>query len=342
MSWFFMDTFFALSGLLIAGILLDSLHRPDYYRIYYTRRTLRIFPVYYCVIATLILGMALWNGGAAYQEFTQRMASPLWFFVYLGNFPIAFTGQWAPADSFSPLWSLQLEEQFYLLFPLAVRRLKLKTLSRILWWVVFLSPALRALLFWWNPHNAHMQYVLLPCHAEGLALGALIAIRFRTGPWDLDKRRLTVATFSLLAVSIATAACSGYTWNRPFNRTLGYSLSSMASASLLLWLICFRQSPRTRWFRSGLIQYVGKISYGAYLMHVPSRAVLDFLLRRLGWSVAPDNLLMVPVYAAVAIGCASLSWHLLERPLLRLKDLWAPTNAPEPTPAVQIAVARPD
>jgi peptidoglycan/LPS O-acetylase OafA/YrhL len=320
MGWIAMDSFFVLSGFLIAGILLDSRHRPDYYRTYYVRRTLRIFPVYYSTIGVLILGMALWHGGAAYREFTRELASPLWFFAYCGNFLFAFAGRWAPVEAFSPLWSLQIEEQFYLLFPFLIRRLKLETLARILLGVVFFSPVARLVLYWWDPHNPYLQYVLLPCRAEGLALGALIAVRFRMGPWEIDKRRLTRLAFPLLAFALGAAALGGFTWRSPFNRTLGYFVSSVACGGLLLWLVRFRRSRATGWLRSAPFQYVGKISYGAYVLHVPVHQAVRAVFH------TPDNLLMVPVYVALSIGAAAVSWQLLEGPLLNMKDRLAPPS----------------
>jgi peptidoglycan/LPS O-acetylase OafA/YrhL len=335
MSWIAMDAFFVLSGFLIAGILLDTRHRTDYYSTYYVRRTLRIFPIYYCVMIALIAGMALWHGGEPYAEFTRVMGSPLWFLFYMGNISIALAGCWAPVEAFSPLWSLQVEEQFYLLLPLAIRRVRLETLYRILWLVVFLSPVVRLFLFWWNPGNPFLQYVLLPCRAEGLALGALLAVRFRMGPWNIGKRRLTGLTLVLLAAAPAAAALGGYTWNRPFNRTLGYFLSSVACASVLLWLIQFRNSRATRLLRSRPLVYLGKISYGAYVLHVPVREAVAFALRNLSWHLPGGDLLRVPLCVGLSIASASLSWYILEGPLMRLKDKLVPLGASASAPSRQ-------
>jgi peptidoglycan/LPS O-acetylase OafA/YrhL len=341
LAWIAMDSFFVLSGFLIAGILLDARRKPDYYRSYYTRRSLRIFPLYYCVLTYLICASLLWRGGAYYRQLVTDWGSPAWFFVYLGNFTVAIAGSWPMiAPGLTPLWSLQVEEQFYLLIPLAIRRLRLATLSRILWVMVFLSPAIRVALFSWNPHNPYLQYVLLPCRMEGLALGALVAIRFRTRRWEVTtsrKARLTTLTLLLLA-----ATCVGSVWSNPsrldeeaaspFNRTVGYFLSSTACCCLLVWLIHFRGSRFTRWLRLRPVQYVGKISYGIYLLHMPVRTVVEFVWHALGWNLPSDALLKFGAVFVLSIASASVSWYFLERPLLRLKDRWAPVVSPARKP----------
>ena len=91
-AWVAMDSFFVLSGFLIAGILLDTRERADYYRSYYVRRSLRILPLYYCVLVYLICVATLWKGGEQYRHLVGEWGSPVWFFVYLGNFTTAAAG----------------------------------------------------------------------------------------------------------------------------------------------------------------------------------------------------------------------------------------------------------
>jgi len=340
LAWIAMDSFFVLSGFLIAGILFDTRERPDYYRSYYVRRSLRILPLYYCVLVYLTCVATLWKGGEQYRHLVEEWGSPVSFFAYLGNFTTAAAGVWPTVvPGLSPLWSLQVEEQFYLLFPLAIRRLPPATLSRALWVVVFLSPALRVGLFALNPDNLYWQYVLLPCRMEGLALGALIAIRFRQRPWEIKKGWLTALTIVLLA-----ATCFASVWSNPartdeefaspFNRTVGYLLSSVGCASALLWLIHFRGSRVTGWLRMSPVQYLGKISYGVYLLHIPARTAAHSLRHALGLTLPRDGLVMFLAVTALTIAAASASWYFLERPLLSLKDRFAPVRPAEPGAAM--------
>lgn len=319
LAWSLMDSFFVLSGFLITGILLDSRSRPDYYRSFYTRRALRILPVYYLLITVLLGGSLL---GEGYRETSRTWGSPWWFFVYLGNIPTALTGVWPQAarGSFIPLWSLQIEEQFYLLFPLLVHRLQMKTLLRVLLGLACLSPILRIVIYWLDPANTPVQYVFLPCRMEGFALGAWIAIRFRQKPWHIPKGRLTLMTIVWVTVTGLSGAWGGYEHIRPFNRTLGFLISPIAWAHVVLWLIVFRGSRLTACLRLAPVQHVGKVSYGGYLFHWPIAAVVTAVSAALGIkALGQGHTKVIVVYALTLIG-ASLSWRFFESPILRLKD----------------------
>jgi peptidoglycan/LPS O-acetylase OafA/YrhL len=324
LSWILMDCFFVLSGFLIAGILLDSRSRSDYYRAFYTRRALRILPIYYVVIAVFTWGTIFHGVGDLYGGNTalHKWASPWWYFVYLGNLPPAITGTTpiAARGSFGPLWSLQIEEQFYLLFPILVHRLKLQTLARTLLGLVCLSPLLRIALYWLYPTNTLVQYVLLPCRMEGLALGSLIAIRFRMGPWDLSNRKLTLMAIALVAITCIGGAWDGYVSTRPFNRTIGFLISPIACSSVLLWLIRFRGSQLTACMRFSPLQHLAKISYAAYLFHWPIGAALVPISAALGVGALGHGYLKVVTVFMLTVILASLSWRFFEGPLFRLKE----------------------
>jgi peptidoglycan/LPS O-acetylase OafA/YrhL len=329
-SWILMDSFFVLSGFLIAGILLDTRSRPDYYRNFFCRRALRILPVYYLLITVLTCGSILRESGHLYPGVPYRWGSPWWFFVYLGNVPMAITGRGPTAmgGSFKVLWSLQIEEQFYLLFPLLVHRLKLQTLARVLLGVVCFSPLLRIVLYWLYPDNTSVQYVSLPCRMDGLALGALVAVRFRIGPWDLPKGRLTLVTVTLVAITCLSSAWGGYAFYTPFNRTVGYSISSIACAFVLIWLVRFRGSRLTACLRLSPVRHLSNISYGAYLFHIPVAAVLMPISAALGMKALSQGYLRVVSVFVLTVVVASLSWRFFESPLLRLKEKLFPSQSP--------------
>jgi peptidoglycan/LPS O-acetylase OafA/YrhL len=340
LGWIAMDAFFVLSGFLITGILVDTRARADYFRNYYTRRSLRIFPLYYVVLLAILVLTYVSQGshGAENATFAHQYGSPVWFYFYLGNFKIAQAGAWPSIPSYAPLWSLQIEEQFYLLLPLAVRWMRLDHLSRLLWCMVFLSPVFRVLFFLHNPTNPFPEFVLLPCHMEGLALGALIAIRFRTGPWPIQRGRLAALTAGLL-LAISAASFAGkpvlpdQVWSSPFNLVAGISFSSLACASLVLSLIVFRGSWYTRVLRIAPIAYIAQISYGIYLLHRLAPRFLRWS-GRLGihWKTpyGADSFLGL---VALSVALATLSWYLFERPLMRLKDRIAPSHQPDRLPA---------
>jgi len=337
LGWIAMDAFFVLSGFLITGILVDSRSRPDYFRNYYIRRSLRILPLYYCVLVAGILILKSGIGQIDYASFVRQWGSPGWFFVYLGNFRTTYMGHTAPASYFAVLWSLQIEEQFYLLFPLLVRFVRLDHLSRLLWCLVIISPLCRLFFFLWMPDNLVVQMALLPCRMEGLALGALIAIRFRSGPWKISKPRLTCLTLGLLFVT-----CLGSIMSKPplsestFVRLIGYSLSSFACASLVVWLIVFRGSRYTRLLRTRAVGYFATISYGIYLL----QALVATVTLRWMWPDVEARTfcsLRFVVLSGLSILAASISWYGFERPLARLKDRLAPIRLPGGNTQIEVS-----
>jgi peptidoglycan/LPS O-acetylase OafA/YrhL len=303
MGWIAMDSFFVLSGFLITGILIDSRNKPDYYRTYYRRRALRIFPLYYVVLALLIFQIRFRHGGVEYKYLIEHWGSPAWFLFYLGNIKTAIVNSWTHVLGFSPLWSLQIEEQFYLLFPFAVMWLRLENLRRLLLAAVCISPLVRVLFYLWHPGNPFLQYVLLPSRFDGLALGGLIAIRYRMGPWKIPKLGLPVLGLVL-----------------PFNRLAGYSISSFGCACLVLWLIQNRGSSYLGWLRLAPVQYIGKISYGIYLLHLIALGTINGLAKHRFPILAQPGLVRFFALICLSITYASISWYVLERPLLKLKN----------------------
>ncbi|HVX66645.1 MAG TPA: acyltransferase, partial [Bryobacteraceae bacterium] len=327
-GWITMDLFFVMSGFLIAGILLDSRAKPDYYKNFYTRRALRIVPVYWAVVGSIVVLLTLWNG-PTYNRVAEEWGSAWWFVFYLGNIPTAINGTFmtAAGNCFTPLWSVQVEEQFYLLLPLLIHRLQPRVIARVLIGLACLSPLIRLAIYLGYPTNELVQYVSLPCRMEGFALGALIAVRFRLGPWDIPKRRLSIATVLVTAAWIAIALLGGIKNTTPFNRTAGYLVSSVASAHIVLWLIVHRGSNATAWLRSSPVQSIGKVSYGMYLMHWPIMAVLIEVADRLEWKALSDGTLKFPLVYALTFCCATLSWRYFENPILGLRERLRPAPA---------------
>ena len=266
-GWIGVDIFFVISGFLITGILLDSRGR-HYYRNFYVRRTLRIFPPYYALLTALIASMLLYRGGLHYQQMVEGWGSPAWLFLYLGNVKTAVTGVEPPAV-FVPLWSLHVEEQFYLLFPFIVHNASWKTLRRLLIAMIVGAPLLRIGLWWLAPEKELLQFMLLPCRMDGLALGGLIALRLRMGEWSISKAGLGAAIAVLFALSVAVFVAGGSVFNSPLQRTLGYSLLAMTFAGTVLWIVLFRGSRATNWLNTGPMQFIGLISYRPVLVSGP-------------------------------------------------------------------------
>jgi peptidoglycan/LPS O-acetylase OafA/YrhL len=321
-GWIGVDLFFVLSGFLITGILLDTREERLYYKNFYLRRTLRVFPLYYVVI---VIGLAIqiaWHN----ESIIHNIYESSWYSVYLGNIYIAFKNHGPLAGFLGPLWSLQIEEQFYLIFPFLVRKLRPKALFWMLVCVVVLSGPLRWSLYLLSPHRELLQYAALPCRMDGLALGALLALRVRMSQWRIRPATVALGAAGLLSGLFIYLSWGGYDWSTPRIRTFGYSIVALAFASVVLWVLRFRGGWQASWLRIAPLQYLGKISYGIYLL----QALIFVLVRKISthfginlfvegdWhSTTWTNFCLL---VAIIVLSASISWYFLERPISRLKD----------------------
>lgn len=320
MGWIGVDMFFVLSGFLITGILLDTRGESNYFKGFYARRTLRIFPLYYASLAAIVLVMTVTKHGVVYHDMVSNWGSPIWFFAYLGNVRAAMQGAWPRLDFFNPLWSLQVEEQFYLLYPLLVALCSTKHLKAVLSTIIILSPLLRVIVWYQFPNNPYINYVLLPCRMDGLAWGGLITVKLREGA-RLPKLYLSaiVATLGIIA-AVLFLSLSGYSWARPQNQVFGYSISAFAFAMLLVWTLSASRQSSAPWLRNRVLVYVGTISYGMYLLQMPSQMLAAAVLRVSGVSLDDNSLLLFGIRLCVTVAVSSVSFYVFERPIMNLKN----------------------
>ena len=171
-----------LSGCLIGGILMDA---RDHYRTFYTRRFFRIIQIYFAWITAYILLAGL-AGGKVRALSNSGVAPPLnlsvySYYLFFQNLHIAnlagLAGAW-----FGHLWSLAVEEQFYLLAPLVVRFVAPRKLPYVLTALIVCVPLLRTGLLLFASAPPSLVTVLMPCRADALAVGVLLA-----APWTKDK-----------------------------------------------------------------------------------------------------------------------------------------------------------
>src|SRR5258705_480060 len=172
------DLFFVLSGFLITGLLLDSKGGPHYFRNFYARRTLRIFPLYYTVLALLFLVLPLLVALPAPLEDARK--HQVWLWTYTTNFYIAAKASWWALTYVSHFWSLAIEEHFYLLWPLVVFSFRRETLERICLGVIGVALVLRIALSLAGISELSIS-VLTPCRGDGLCVGGLLPTVGRGG-----------------------------------------------------------------------------------------------------------------------------------------------------------------
>jgi peptidoglycan/LPS O-acetylase OafA/YrhL len=332
------ELFFVLSGFLITGILYDASNKPHYFRNFYMRRLLRIFPLYYGVLVLVFFVAPLIPPlrGPTLDYLVDRQA---WAWLYAVNIYIAKQGDW----SFSYLehfWTLAVEEHFYLFWPLVVFFLARRPRTLI---AMSLGTALCAMLArltgslmglsWWT------TYVLTPCRLDGLALGAFLAVMARQ-PGGPD--RLVRALPWLVAV-VGTLLAFTFAWTRLVSREglelvlpIRAALILTLLACLLVWaLIAPERSATSRFFRSRFMVFLGTYSYGLYVYHhfvsyFLSSNSTEFELAQWIGSHGAAVALQATLGASASLAVAYLSYEFFEKRFLRLKRLFETANEPSP------------
>jgi peptidoglycan/LPS O-acetylase OafA/YrhL len=318
-GWMGVDLFFVLSGYLITGILLDTVNRKHYYQNFIIRRTLRIFPLYYLCLALFTIATRL--ADHLQWETMQTWGGVGWFFAYLGNIRLAWMNAMPPVFSFAPLWSLQVEEQFYLLYPLIVLFLSHLRLRQLLVTCVVVAPLLRSFLMFFVTGSGGARYVLTPCRMDSLALGGLVALLVRS-PLAHILTLSQVRTGALVIGSVVSfCAIISTDWGSPIMSSVGYTAIGITSALLLIMVVLWPANMLAKWLRWRPLVYTGQIAYGLYLLHGPSSWVArSFIGWLTGTAIKGHSALSVPVTFVSAFIAAGLSWRFFESPILSLKD----------------------
>ena len=340
MGWIGVDLFFVLSGFLITGILIDSRGSQGYFRRFYARRTLRIFPLYY---AFVFLALVVWPrlSGSALTSWRDELT----FFAYGSNILFAFVGWEGMPGHTTHLWSLAVEEQFYLLWPLVVFGVAPQRLGRICVVLITAAWASRAALGYVFPDGI-AGYALLPARMDALAMGSLLAVAVREPGWQDRLRRWALpATAIAVSLLVATAALSPELRSDegPFPplalhvQLLAYPAFDLLALALVGGCVVTFAEGRRSILEAGWLRAFGRYSYALYLLHIPLRNLFynsifpGGRLPSLLGSVLLTQVLVILVGIAVTYVLALVSWYAFERHFLRLKsrfDWRAPAAAP--------------
>ena len=308
-GWMGVDLFFVLSGFLITGILLDThgARSRFYYGGFYGRRVLRIVPAFLALMVALVVAPAL-TGQSSATHGLFVMHEP-WYWAFLANGLIAFYGWGGVIPQTAPLWSLAVEEQFYLIWPSVVRRITTRGIVRLGIALIALASIARLVLALYGV-NGNTLYVSMPTRADLLAWGALLAALVRTPNGVSVIRRLLWP--ALAGASVVVAAVVLREWSPFFsNRAMviaGYPAIAVSAACLVAIAIVYDPPVlRLSWLRG-----IGKVSYGFYLWHMTAIAVLVQLLPH-------PSAWLIPLAFLLSLVPTLISWYLIERPALSLK-----------------------
>jgi peptidoglycan/LPS O-acetylase OafA/YrhL len=341
------DLFFVLSGFLITGILVEARTKPDYFRNFYVRRVLRIFPLYYGVLAVLffVLPHIPALRGSTLDTLRQHQS---WAWLYGVNVYSAVRGDWA-LPFIDHFWSLAVEEHFYLVWPFVVWALaprpKVLLVTSL---AVAVSALLARMVCAGLGVGEHALYVLTPFRLDGLALGSFLAVLARR-PGGVDA---ILRALPRVAVTAVVLFLCRFVWSRtagtfgPVLLQVRESLVVVLLACLLVWALTAPPRARVaRVFASPVMVFLGTYSYGLYVYHhffsyyFSSRHTEFALAAHLGGSHAAAVVVQATVGLLASVLLAYASYQLYEKRFLALKEKFSSGRAvPAVPPAREPAV----
>ena len=315
------DCFFVLSGYLITAILLAHRGDPHYFFNFYARRALRIWPIYYLTLLPVLLG---YHFMPTYYPINTGII--LQYLTYTQNIQhIWFDSADRAIRAYSHTWTLAIEEQFYMLWPLIVRTFTRRRLAVLSMAIAAGSVGLRGLGMSWD---------VLPARCDGFALGSLLALIMSRPCPSPASRKMRLRVMVISAV-IAGAAIALSLWGpREMSNFLGpnrfprWDNSVIGPFSALFFgligiVILNADRKWLAFLRWRLLVYLGCISYGLYLYHIPVMFAVEAVCRMLGGGHTLDAsrpLFRSVIELTVSILVASLSWRYIEKPILGLKN----------------------
>ncbi|MDB4989423.1 MAG: oatA 2 [Myxococcaceae bacterium] len=335
------DLFFVVSGYLITGILWDSRASAGYLRTFFARRTLRIFPLYYAFVFALVVVAPLFAPDN--PKLREISDGQLWLWTYTSNIAVAIKNTW-PFNAANHLWSLAVEEQFYLVWPLLVWRTRRETLVRLCFALTALAMFVRWLLIAKFPGHDLGSYTLTVCRLDDLLLGAALALEGRAPssqprPWAKAARLLALPA-GLVALAVMygvgqSESPAGHATTTPLSDVFVPTLWAVAFSGLVS--LSLLDTRAQRWFSHPALRFFGRYSYGMYLFHFPMHPLFERLvpLHSFG-SPALGVLVFTAVGVALTTAVAWISFHAYEARFLALK---ARFPAPEAQVAASLAAA---
>ncbi len=303
-GWTGVNLFFTLSGFLITGNLINSDGKPNFYSHFYIRRALRIFPAYFLIL--IVLGITL----TASLNYLAVSA------IFLANWPkLLLHGSFVV---YPVLWSLAVEEQFYLAWPWLYRRLRRDALLLLCVALILLCPVLRGVTITASEVDIFSKTFMI---GDNLALGAAIAILCRSR--RLSLRALVWIGTALICIPglvlIILSSAGSTPKGDSLGASLGYSMLELFTGGLLiLMLYAYRARPVQKGL--GFLLFFGEISYGLYLVHMLCWMLYDRYFGDAYLIHAGALLLRFVVANGVAVLLATLSKRYFENPIMRLKE----------------------
>ena len=325
-GWTGVDLFFVLSGYLITGVLLETRGHRGYWTSFFLRRSVRIFPLYYATLFAVFCFIpgVLWIVSASetmQAPFATVREDQLWYWAYAQNWLFAWKQAWPTAIPIKHFWSLAIEEQFYLVWPFLVAWLGRRQLA----WLcvalgVFSVTARTCLLL--QGVTPMVVFVMTLTRLDGLCMGALLAILIRNEAWRV---RFAPLLLPATVMAVLGLVCLDHVWPVMASESFAaYSAGHFLLALTFALLIGAAQyaSPRSlpaRTLSNPVLVLFGKYSYAIYVFH----KFVYLGITHLDWSGVSESVRGWLIFATTvgsSLLAARISWVLLERPCLSLKQ----------------------
>lgn len=318
--------FFVLSGFLITGILLSAIERSRgagqplslTLKHFYIRRFYRIFPPYYLA---LLVAFAF--------NLNQWREYAIWLLGFAGNFYMAIHDK--GMESYSPYWSVAVEEQFYLVWPFVLIAVPLRSIKWVCWSFILLGVGLRiggVLL----GVNSMAIYTSTPTAMDALALGALLAWYEYVGDWQGYERLCRWCVRLGLPVFLVLYGVAAFKSSAQFASALGLTpeilnnVFYIAGSLVGLWLIGRAAQDSKWWLRPVLlnpaVRYLGQISYGFYLYHMIVYGLAASAYATFGWSWDSYEPLRIIALTVISVVVSVVSYEYFEMPLAARKKYY--------------------
>lgn len=308
------DLFFVLSGFLIGGILFKYKEASNYYQVFYIRRFFRIVPLYFVVCVLYLICVRYFSGSLEYL-----VGDPVpWPYLatFTQNIQMAFTDGDSPFIGVT--WSLAVEEQFYLFFPLVVFLLPKKLLPVSLF-ILAVSAILFRLYFHYS-HGWHPAFALTLCRMDSLFIGALAAWYSQTENYNIKYIKWALL---LTSIPMAFFTVRGLHPNTFLTDVASYTFFALFYCSLLLTVISDKKGFIASIFRTRFLMALGTYAYAIYLFHVPVIGIMYSWMSSDPPKLKDLNSVLLTFSATiVVIFLAHLSWRFLEEPLIKYSKKW--------------------
>jgi peptidoglycan/LPS O-acetylase OafA/YrhL len=323
-GWAGVDLFFVLSGYLITGRLLDTKGQPGYFTRFYRNRILRIWPLYYALVIPFLL-LSAYISKINHADLTFYEQHPLSFLFFVQNW--AFI-RWGPLQdlSLAHLWSLAIEEQFYLVWPLVI--LCLKAPRRRMQLFIFLIPLVLSTR---SIYHSYHQYGDGPVHIyyntffriDSLLAGSLLCQLHRLNIHIPKGWANAIVLAGLLIFPVEGIIAGEASPFIPFNISVGFTLLAIVFACTL-HLALQPKHLIARLCGIPPLRWVGRISYGLYMIHLPVWVILGnklFLSQGANWTGHPKLLYWIVALICILISIilSAISFRYYESFFLRLK-----------------------